>query len=174
MLTTHYCVFLPRADSKRNSQTVALWKTMTVEHRWGTRVRLNISVRLHALPRAITVGQLRDASLSSGYVQVAENTPLGMPLHMEFDWSHKNRRRPFLIRAYVARIDDDGIALEWSEFAPPQIRTLVMTGLVADGGHRDARLDSLGRAPRLDRSHVVSTKGARPPTSTPSVAGAAE
>jgi hypothetical protein len=97
-----------------------------MEHRWGERTLLDQPVRLDARPRLIAVGRLRNASLSGGYVETAGIMPLGIRLHVELEWIYWKRAEHCRIPAHVVRADENGLALEWCEFAPPEWVAVLM------------------------------------------------
>lgn len=98
-----------------------------MEHRWGERVLLDHPVRLDARPDLIAVARLRNASLSGGYVETGAIVPLGTRLHLELQWIYWNRAEDCRVPAYVVRRDENGLGLEWCDFAPRSIAVLIST-----------------------------------------------
>jgi hypothetical protein len=98
-----------------------------MEHRWGERILLDLPARLDARPDLIAVCRLRNASLSGGYVETAAILPLGTRLHLELQWIHGKRAQDCRVAAYVVRSDENGLGLEWCEFAPGWIAVLICT-----------------------------------------------
>jgi len=94
-----------------------------MEHRWGRRAAVEAAVRLHSGPNAAS-GRITNASLSGAFVRTSSRLPLFGYILVELprDDSH---HRPPLVPAYVVREAADGLGLEWCEFAPPSIATLL-------------------------------------------------
>src|SRR5579871_4792569 len=98
-----------------------------MEHRWGRRVTTGVVVRLDARPGVLTVGKLQNASLSGGYVEGVPTLPLLTCVHLELEGGYGKRLETGCVRAHVVRSDPGGLGLEWAEFAPAAIRTLIVT-----------------------------------------------
>jgi hypothetical protein len=107
-----------------------------MEHRWGTRFVTHLAVRLTAANGVEAVGWLLDISLSGTYV--VTRTPLERGQHVvlrveETRTSSTARSAP--IRAFVARHAADGFGLEWAEFAPDAVHSL-LTAITASRHRR--------------------------------------
>jgi hypothetical protein len=87
-----------------------------MEHRWGERLPVRTSVRLHCA-KWDTGGQLRDASLSGAFIHTRLQIPAWTHVELEVGGTR--------IGTYVVRVAADGIGVEWSEFAPLPIRGLL-------------------------------------------------
>lgn len=96
-----------------------------MEHRWGRRVSTSVVVRIDARPGVLVVGRLRNASLSGGYVEGVPPLPLLACVHVELEWGARQRQETGRVRAHVVRSDSGGLGVEWAEFAPAAIRTLM-------------------------------------------------
>jgi hypothetical protein len=83
-----------------------------MEHRWGRRTALwtPVQLRCEAGPAR---GRVRDASASGAFIETELRVEAGSRIEIEF--------RGAWIAACVIRIDAEGFALEWFEFAPPAI-----------------------------------------------------
>jgi hypothetical protein len=93
-----------------------------MEHRWGKRVTLSVAVRLrthsgHAIP-----GRIENASLSGAFVRTSPDFPPFAHVLLEIEGAPV-KSQP--IDAYVVRVTPEGLGLEWAEFAPPVIATLL-------------------------------------------------
>ncbi len=93
-----------------------------MEHRWGKRVILSVAVRLrtragHAIP-----GRIENASLSGAFVRTSPDLPPYAHVLLEIEGTPV-KSQP--IDAYVVRVTPEGLGLEWAEFAPPAIATLL-------------------------------------------------
>ena len=96
----------PRTSGPRNR----------MEHRWGERIPVRASVRVHCA-KWDAAGQIRDASLSGAFVHTRlQVTPW---THVELELSGAR------IAAFVVRVAADGLGVEWSEFAPRPVRDLL-------------------------------------------------
>jgi hypothetical protein len=114
--------------------------TTRVEHRWGQRVVLDQPVRLEARPGWTALGVLREASLSGGYVKTTVQLSTGARLHLELDWIYWSRAERCRIPAYVVRMDEHGIAVEWCDFAPASIELLISSHAGTSEAARQERL----------------------------------
>ncbi len=85
-----------------------------MERRWGNRLVLNESVRVTRDREVLGLACLYEVSLSGALLQ----TPWTLPnmtricLHMPQEW------RTTRIDAFVVRQCENGIGIEWCEFAP--------------------------------------------------------
>jgi hypothetical protein len=96
-----------------------------MEHRWGKRSALDIGVKLHLGPGAVNAGCITDASLSGAFVRTASRLRVFTHVLTELDGGSPRESESQRIPAYVVRAASDGLGLEWSEFAPPGIATLL-------------------------------------------------
>jgi hypothetical protein len=97
-----------------------------MEHRWGTRSVLDAAVRLLSGSRNAVSGHITNASLSGAFIRMGARLPVFGYVLVELDGSGSRHRAPPRIPAYVVRQTPDGIAVEWCEFAPPAITSLLM------------------------------------------------
>jgi hypothetical protein len=94
-----------------------------MEHRWGVRHCLDLSVRLDGRPQLLTFARLKDASSSGAYVETRTAPPMLSQVWIELDWDRRDDSKR--IAAYVVRTDQDGVGLEWCDFAPRAILALI-------------------------------------------------
>src|SRR6185437_7064413 len=94
-----------------------------MEHRWGVRRLLDISVRLDGRPQLLTFARLKDASSSGAYVETRIAPPMLSRVWMELDWDRRDDSKR--IAACVVRTQQDGVGLEWCDFAPRAILALI-------------------------------------------------
>jgi hypothetical protein len=127
-----------------------------MEHRWGQRIPLGHLVRLDARPACMAFGVLRDASLSGGYVETAANVPVQARLHLELEWIYWSRAERCRIAAYVVRVDEHGIAVEWCDFAPASIGLLISPHMKSDDAASQDRLVAQDAVSRLVRTPPAS------------------
>jgi hypothetical protein len=83
-----------------------------MEHRWGRRTSLWTPVQVRSDADTVR-GRVRDASASGAFIETELRVEAGSRIEIEF--------RGAWIAACVVRIDAEGFALEWYEFAPPAI-----------------------------------------------------
>lgn len=91
-----------------------------MERRWGQRLPLGELVDLSVGTQTIR-GYLRDVSLSGAFLQTPELLPyMGrVCMHLRHSWVSAD------VEAYAARACDEGIGLEWCDFAPEPIVALM-------------------------------------------------
>ena len=87
-----------------------------MEHRWGERMPVRVSVRVHCA-KWDAAGQLRDASLSGAFVHTRLQIPAWTHVELELSGAR--------IAAFVVRAATDGLGREWCEFAPRPVRELL-------------------------------------------------
>ena len=91
-----------------------------MEHRWGERVPAKLPLSLVS-GDLLEEGILLNASVSGAYVATSASLKRDRQVFLQF--------RPPLelkVRAFVARADDSGIAVEWCEFAGDSVRALLL------------------------------------------------
>jgi hypothetical protein len=95
-----------------------------MEHRWGKRSALDIGVRLCLRSGVVGTGRIANASLSGALVHT---TCRLLPFHLVIVELENSARHnpPQRIGAYVVRVAPDALGLEWCDFAPPAIATLL-------------------------------------------------
>ncbi len=104
-----------------------------MDNRLGERVSVQCAVRLMSTrPRAESIGQLRNLSRSGAFV-AAPDLQLFSLLHVAFEALGRPKQDEDTIVAYVTRVCDEGIGIEWCEFAPPVVCELLrMSAATAD------------------------------------------
>ena len=100
-----------------------------MEHRWGERFPLNLSVRLNAGTTVVLGLRMSNASVSGGLVDTDVRLPVFSHVVVEFDIPGNSGPLKQHVPAYVVRHGQDGIGLEWQEFAPRAIIGLLETTL---------------------------------------------
>jgi hypothetical protein len=89
-----------------------------MEHRWGERVALRLTVELSSGSLPPIAGSLENVSSSGAFVRTGEPRPARGPVEVtlrESDCDHNNGMR---LPAYVVRETETGVGIEWCEFAP--------------------------------------------------------
>jgi hypothetical protein len=112
-----------------------------MDNRLGERVSMHLATRLVSTrPRTIGLGLLKNLS-RSGALIVNCDLQLYSLIHVVF------RSRPGLsqddesVSAYVTRIGDDGVGVEWCEYAPPAVAELLQTVIAASGAPAERQVD---------------------------------
>jgi hypothetical protein len=95
---------------------------MHMEHRWGKRVTLSLAVKLRTRSGHVTPGRIENASLSGAFVRTSPGFPPFAHVLLEIEGTPV-KSQP--IDAYVVRVTPEGLGLEWAEFAPPAIATVL-------------------------------------------------
>jgi hypothetical protein len=96
-----------------------------MDHRWGERIQVNLPVRLMAHPFAKRDGRLTDLSVSGAYIHTSvylrPHSRLTVAL-LATPWA---RHEAAVICAYVTRHYREGLGIEWCEFAPAPVDSLL-------------------------------------------------
>ena len=109
-----------------------------MEHRWGTRVSLDLPVHISLHNGDSAVGVLRDASVSGAFIETPLRLPVCAQLGVVLLVGEGAARRAVHLHACVTRSARDGLGLEWRDMAsPPVLALLRATG--AELGHLTAR-----------------------------------
>jgi hypothetical protein len=88
---------------------------MFMEHRCGDRISTDIPVRLVALPGTIGPGRIVNVSMTGAYVETQLKLPLLSLVALEpVKRTHRDGAVARL-EAYVVRLDEAGIGIEWGE-----------------------------------------------------------
>jgi hypothetical protein len=96
-----------------------------VEHRWGKRVPLELTVTLDWGMSKGVVGRLRDVSVSGVYIEGGRLIPLWAEVDVEFQGLTGKQGEWDRVKGCVVRSEPDGVAVEWADFAPRAVRRVV-------------------------------------------------
>jgi PilZ domain len=97
-----------------------------MEHRWGERVAVRMTVELSWGSSAAVAGALENVSSSGAFVRTAGRGPPRGPVEVIL-WRHTfGRQRSARLAAYVVRESESGVGIEWCEFAPRAVRELMI------------------------------------------------
>jgi hypothetical protein len=88
---------------------------MVMEHRCGDRISTDVPVLLVALPGTIGPGRIANVSLTGAYVETRLKLPLLSPVILEPVKPTRHAGSAARLEAYVVRLDQAGIGLEWCE-----------------------------------------------------------
>ncbi|MGH8290446.1 MAG: PilZ domain-containing protein [Steroidobacteraceae bacterium] len=145
-----------------------------MEHRWGIRQFLDASVRFDGRPQLLTFARLKNASASGAYVETQAGLAMLSRVWVEIDWHLHCLNDSNRVAAYVVRKDEQGVGLEWCNFAPRAILALIERPrrLVARG-RREAvseEIPACRRCESIDR-HERPIGGYVAPRNPPAMAG---
>ena len=96
-----------------------------MEHGWGERIELDLPVRLNTRSGCLAHGLILNVSLSGAFVATRERVPSQAGIDVEFNLMRSRSSKLYLVPGYVVRRTEEGIALEWREFAPRAARALI-------------------------------------------------
>jgi hypothetical protein len=111
-----------------------------MEHRWGERVALRLTVELCCGSSPPVAGALENVSSSGAFVRTGGRGPPRGPVEVilqQGDFGHGHSVR---LPAYVVRETATGVGIEWCEFAPRAVRELM------SGDRRAGRARTRARA----------------------------
>jgi PilZ domain len=93
------------------------------EGRWGERVRVNIPVQVSA--NALSAhGWMKNLSLSGALVKADMDLGMHALIHVNIEGPSSSPRAAS-ITAHISRRDEEGIGIEWCEFAPSIVKDLL-------------------------------------------------
>lgn len=94
-----------------------------MERRWGNRLVLNEWVGVSRDETRLGTACLHEVSLSGGFLKAS--WPMSALTRICLHFPEPNRRRTRSVEAYVVRPAAEGVGIEWSDFAPPVIASLI-------------------------------------------------
>jgi hypothetical protein len=95
-----------------------------MEHRWGERVRVNIPVHVSAAAAAGFGGCVKNLSLSGALVKSDCELRLHSLIEVHIELPPPSPRIA-IVKAHVSRKLNEGVAIEWCEFAPTVVKDLL-------------------------------------------------
>ena len=99
-----------------------------MEHRWGERVLVQVTVELSCGTAAPIVGLLDNVSSSGAFVRTAgRRLPRG-PVEVALVRTGTGRDSFARLPAYIVRESELGVGIEWCVFAPRAVRELMGRG----------------------------------------------
>jgi hypothetical protein len=98
-----------------------------MEHRWGDRRQVILSIRLYGSDRSAAIGLLTDISLSGAYVRTAFTPADLSQINIEVDEHDRGNTGPgpLQLQGRVVRHGPTGVGIEWKEFASASLGELV-------------------------------------------------
>ncbi len=111
-----------------------------MEHRWGERVAIRLTVQLARDSLPAVAGSIENVSSSGAWVRTQGRGPQRGPVEVIFQEWFPGYARRVRLPAYVVRESDCGVGIEWCEFAPRAVRQLMIDGRRAGGARARARV----------------------------------
>jgi hypothetical protein len=97
-----------------------------MEHRWGERVAVRVPVELSGGCCPALMGSLENVSSSGAFIRIRGAVPPRGPVQVRLaPRPSSGRRRAARIAGYIVRRAEDGIGVEWRQFAPLLVRELM-------------------------------------------------
>lgn len=93
------------------------------ESRWGDRVRVNIPVQVSA-NAASADGLMKNLSLSGALVKADMDLRMHALIQVSINVQSPSRRAA-AVAAYISRKTQEGVGVEWCEFAPSVVKELL-------------------------------------------------
>jgi hypothetical protein len=98
-----------------------------LEHRWGRRFRVNIPVRVSTATLARGDGCMKNLSLSGALMKSNCDLRLHTLIEVRIELPPPSPHVSVL-KAHVSRKLQEGVGIEWCEFAPNAVRDLLRLG----------------------------------------------
>ena len=111
-----------------------------MEHRWGQRVPLGLTIHVASAADS-GPGQLRDASISGGFIETAVALPQCTNVSVVALLGRGSTQRAVELPACVTRVARDGVGIEWRDMACP-----TLLALLRESGSEFAHLTTRDRA----------------------------
>ncbi len=110
-----------RPLSKETSMTQSL---IGVEHRWGERIAVDLSVTVAIGDEKAIRGSMRNLSLSGALLRIDTDLRVNALIEVGIELPTPSRR-PARLLAYVSRSRNEEVGIEWGEFAPIVVKDLL-------------------------------------------------
>jgi hypothetical protein len=94
------------------------------ESRWGARVNVNIPVHVSSDVLSVTGGRMKNVSLSGALINADADLGLHSLIRVAIQMP-STPQRVEAVMAYVSRKVNDGLGVEWCEFAPRAVKELL-------------------------------------------------
>src|SRR5262249_29400206 len=101
-------------------------KRGAMEHRWGHRREISRPVRVGTRNGLLARGRITNVSMSGAFVVSPLPVTLFSHVRILFTAMVDGRRASTTVEGQVVRRDASGFGVEWSEFAPECVRSLVL------------------------------------------------
>jgi hypothetical protein len=101
-----------------------------MDNRLGERVSIHRAIRLISTrPRTASIGRLVNLSRSGACVVDCELQLFSL-IHVDFEPEVGTKEPRATIAAYVTRVTEQGVGIEWCEFAPPSVAALLQAEMM--------------------------------------------
>jgi PilZ domain len=94
------------------------------ESRWGDRIKVNIPVQMSADALVGAGGCMKNLSLSGALVKADVDLGLHSLIEVSIEMPSPSRHAES-IAAYISRKVEEGVGIEWCEFAPTVVKDLL-------------------------------------------------
>lgn len=129
-----------------------------MEHRWGERVSVRLTVELSCGAAAPVTGLLENVSSSGAFVRTHGcRLPRGA-VEVALVMGGTDSKSLLRLPAYIVRESDVGVGIEWCEFAPRAVRELMARGRRA-GARTRARASVSKRRPAREPDTAMAALG---------------
>jgi hypothetical protein len=106
-----------------------------VEHRWGDRIPVSVPVHVTAPAVAGIDACLENLSLSGALINAGCDLRLHMVIEVHIALPATSQRTDGVVKAYVSRKLARGMGIEWCQFAPTIVKTLLRSASVRESAH---------------------------------------
>jgi hypothetical protein len=96
-----------------------------MEHRWGQRVKFDLTVRVAGRPYSVRPARLIDLSASGAFLEVSPDLRLLARLQVVIALPDPLTHPTPMITAYVVRRTGEGVGVEWCEYGPQPVLELL-------------------------------------------------
>ena len=96
-----------------------------MEHRWGRRIAVEIPIRIGAMLFSTKRALITNLSLSGAFIKTHVDLRVLSHLQVVLDIPGRPRREAVSVMGYVARKAEDGIGVEWVDFAPSVVAEII-------------------------------------------------
>lgn len=110
-----------------------------MEHRWGERVAVSLSVELFWGSAPPVAGSFENVSASGAFVRTHGRGPPRGPVEVAFPELGLPRGRSVRLQAFVVRETAAGVGIEWRELAPRPVREIIFRGRRSRSARSNAR-----------------------------------
>jgi hypothetical protein len=130
-----------------------------MEHRWGERFAVRMTVELSSGSSPPVAGSLENVSASGAFVRTDERGPPRGPVAVILRQGDSGGVHLVRLAAFVVRETEGGVGIEWCEFAPRAVRELMIPGRSAGADRERARKARIARRPAHEPNAVMPLRG---------------
>jgi hypothetical protein len=114
-----------------------------MDNRLGERLSIHVDLRLVSTrPRTTSIGRIKNLSRSGALITDCD-LPLFSLIQVIFESHQEPKPDEESVAAYVTRICDDGVGVEWCEFAPPAVAALLQNAIGSSDAFEDHEIDTV-------------------------------